>query len=253
MSNTKNNTDLVFWDLLILVLSVYVLIALLVISLVPVSNEIKSIISTIDSFICLIFIGDFVYRLVSAKRKFEYLKFGWIDLAASLPMVPFLRWGRALRIVRILRVLRGFKSVKHIMIFLFKKRSQSTFLSVLMATFILMLFAALSIANFETEIGGQQAFWWSLFTIITGEHWAYNPKSIEGKTISALLMVAGAALFSTLTAYIASYFLEGENEADEKRDNEILDEIREIKRQISVINDRIGNDSKHNTQKSSEE
>ena len=40
------------------------------------------------------------------------MKWGWIDLLASIPMVDPLRWGRLARIVRIIRFLRAIKSFR---------------------------------------------------------------------------------------------------------------------------------------------
>ena len=47
-----------------------------------------------------------------AERKLAYLKWGWIDLISSIPMLDFVRWGRIARVVRLIRVLRGVRSTR---------------------------------------------------------------------------------------------------------------------------------------------
>jgi voltage-gated potassium channel len=107
-----NRSDLTFFQLLILTLSIYVLTALFIQVAVPVSPETMSLIERIDFVICFIFIYDFFVRLYKADSKLSFLKWGWIDLVSSIPMFDVLRWGRLARIVRILRIMRAFRSTK---------------------------------------------------------------------------------------------------------------------------------------------
>src|SRR5882672_468209 len=98
------------FQLVMLVLSVYVLAALFVDTVFKLSPEISSLLQSLDTLVCLIFLGDFFYRLYRAESRLAFLKWGWIDFVSSIPMLDVFRWGRIVRLVRILRILRGVRS-----------------------------------------------------------------------------------------------------------------------------------------------
>src|SRR5579859_3354283 len=100
-----NHKMLSIFDLIIMVLSIYVLVALLVDSFFPLSPEVSRLLGFIDNFICLVFIADFVRNLATAPSMTGYLKWGWIDLVSSIPNLDFLRFARLVKIIRILRIL----------------------------------------------------------------------------------------------------------------------------------------------------
>jgi len=52
------------------------------------------------------------------------MKWGWIDLLSSIPMVGFLRAGRLLRLIRLLRVIRAFRSTRHLVNHIFANKAQ---------------------------------------------------------------------------------------------------------------------------------
>jgi voltage-gated potassium channel len=103
-----------FMNILIIFLSIYVLIALMVDTFIKLPPEISKILHLLDHMICVIFLFDFSYRFYKAESKLSYMKWGWIDLLASIPAVDVLRTGRAFRLIRLLRILRAFKSVHHL-------------------------------------------------------------------------------------------------------------------------------------------
>jgi voltage-gated potassium channel len=98
------------WQLIVLILSIYILMALFIETVFSVSDDTRKIIGYSDTFVCVIFLIDFAYNFFSAKNKIKYLRWGWIDLISSIPTVHAFRVGRMMRIVRILRLLRGVKA-----------------------------------------------------------------------------------------------------------------------------------------------
>ena len=102
------------YELFMLGLSLYVLVALAADAFLPLHPETRRVLSYADTAICAVFFADFVRNLVRAESKLGYLKWGWIDLLSSVPMVGAFRLGRVARIVRVFRVLRAFRSVKHL-------------------------------------------------------------------------------------------------------------------------------------------
>ena len=129
--NERVNKDISMWQVIMLFLCVYVLLALFVDTVFTLPHETSVLLNRIDTLICFIFIGDFIYQLVTANKKLAYLKYGWIDLISSIPYIHILRWGRFARIIRILRVLRGVRSVKVLFHFLFKKNHREHLLLLL--------------------------------------------------------------------------------------------------------------------------
>lgn len=121
-------------QVLMLVLSVYVLIALFVDTVFKLSPEMSSLLQKLDTAICFIFLGDFFYHLYRAESKLAFLKWGWIDFISSIPMLSMFRWGRIVRVVRIVRILRGIRSVKFIFGVLFENRARGTFGTVVLIT-----------------------------------------------------------------------------------------------------------------------
>lgn len=100
------------FQIIIIVLSVYVLGSLLVSTLFQLPPEVLRLLDLIDNGICLIFLCDFIYRFYKAPDKLSFMRWGWIDLISSIPVLNYLRAGRALRLIRLLRVLRAFRSTK---------------------------------------------------------------------------------------------------------------------------------------------
>ena len=94
-------------QLLMLVLSVYVLIALFADTAFHLPVEISALLRTLDAVICFVFLGDFFYRLYRAESKLAFLKWGWVDFISSIPLLTWFRWGRVVSMIRVIRVLRG--------------------------------------------------------------------------------------------------------------------------------------------------
>lgn len=87
--------------------------------------------------------------------------------------------------------------------------------------------AALMLAVEEGGDGSIDSFgdalWWAVTTVTTVGYADTYPVSPAGQGIAAFLMVAGIALFGVLTANIATFFIEQEQQDD--RVSERLDEV----------------------------
>ena len=196
-----------------------------------------------DTFVCVVFFADFVWQFIRSRPRIAYLKWGWLDLISSIPMLPAFRVARLARVARIIRVLRGARASRHMLGLILLHRARSTFGAVVFGSFVLLLFSAIAIVNVEPSLTPRDAFWWCLFTLITGEYGDFYPASTEGRIITALLMTAGVAIFGTFTASVASFFLEEEQEQDEQRDTAILAEIGKLTREISELKQQMGGET----------
>jgi voltage-gated potassium channel len=220
-----------FLNILILVLSIYVLIALLADLILDFPPEVARVLSFVDNVICVFFLIDFFTRFRAAQNKWKFMRWGWIDLISSIPEIEFLRVGRALRLIRIIRILRAFRSIKHIIGHIYRNRSQGALTTVAVLAFVLIVFSSISILQFEADVPGsniktaEDALWWSYVTITTIGYGDKYPVTTEGRIIAVILMTAGVGLFGTFTAFVSSWILtdrkrEEVAEAAEKRSAE---------------------------------
>ncbi len=225
------------YQLFMLALCVLVLISLAVETIWQLDADTRIILFWADTFVCLIFLGDFAASLMRASnRKRYFLTWGWVDLLSSIPAVGYVRWGRAARAVRILRVLRGVRSVRVLGGFILQRRAQGALLAATLASLLMLVFASIAILQLERGTGAnivdaEDALWWSFVTITTVGYGDTFPTSPEGRLLAALLMATGVGLFGTFTAFVASWFLSpGEEEQEEELEaiRKELAEIREL-------------------------
>mgnify|MGYP000097246341 CR=1 FL=1 len=232
-------------QVIMLFLCVYVLIALFIDTVFNLPSETSVLLRRIDNVVCIFFIGDFILNVITAKSKLGYLKWGWIDLISSIPNIQMLRWGRFAQIIRILRILRGIRSIKLIIRFLFANRAKGTFASVALISFVIVVFSSIAILNCETSPDSNiktasDALWWSFVTITTVGYGDFYPTTSIGRIIASTLITAGVGLFGTFTAYVASFFMQYEEEPDA----EIFEELKAIRQKLDMLEERVAkNDS----------
>jgi Ion transport protein. len=223
MSKTSQN-EIGFLDLLILVLSIYVLGALFIDTIFILPTEISRVLTTIDNGICVIFLGDFLFRFYKAENKLKFMAWGWIDLISSIPCLEMFRVGRLFRLIRLLRVLRVFRSVKVLIKHVFKSRINGTMTAVAIVTVLVIIFSSIAILMVETAYNSniktaEDAIWWTFETITTVGYGDKYPVTSEGRIIGVIVMVVGVGLFGTFTGYISSFFV-GEQKMKDKIKNE---------------------------------
>jgi voltage-gated potassium channel len=205
------------FNILILILSIYTLLSLVISTAFDLSNELTTLLNYIDNLICLLFLVDFFIRFKQSDNKLNFIKWGWIDLIASIPTIDILRAGRVLRIIRLVRVFRALKSTKLIYEHLNKNKKQSALTSVAMISFLMIIFSSISILQFEKDLNSniktaEDAIWWSYVTITTVGYGDKFPITTEGRVIGAILMTAGVGIFGTFTALVSSWFMENKKD-----------------------------------------
>jgi voltage-gated potassium channel len=217
----EKKDNLGFLNLLILLLSFYVLIALLVDTIFKLPPETSKLLNYIDNIICVIFLFDFFVRFRKAESKLAFMKWGWIDLIASIPTFDFMRAGRILRVIRIIRLIRAFRSTRHIIQHVFINKIQGTLTSVSIIAVLMLLFSSVAILQFETDPNSniktaEDAIWWSYVTITTVGYGDKFPVTTEGRIIAVILMTVGVGLFGTFTAFVSSWFVKSDEKSNEK-------------------------------------
>jgi voltage-gated potassium channel len=210
--NPPEKEKLGFLNILIIILSIYVLLSLLVDTFFKLPIEISKLLFTIDNGICFVFLLDFSIRFYRAENKLKFMKWGWIDLVSSIPSVDILRAGRLLRLIRLLRVLRAFRSTRILVNHVFRSRVKGTMTMVTIISFLIIVSSSISIlivenvpeSNIKTS---EDAIWWAMTTITTVGYGDRYPVTTEGRLIAVVLMVTGVGLFGVFTGYISSIFV----------------------------------------------
>ncbi|BDQ11689.1 potassium channel family protein [Sediminibacterium sp. TEGAF015] len=223
MEHTKNKNNVSQLNLVIIILSIYVLLALTIDTFFQLPKEVSRTLNILDNIICIVFLIDFCIQLYKSENKLKFLKWGWIDLISSIPTLDIMRAGRMLRLIRLLRILRAFRSTKNLVHYIFKNKTKGALTSASIIAVLMIIFSSVAILQFETNTNSniktaEDAIWWSYVTITTVGYGDKFPVTTEGRIIAAILMTVGVGLFGTFTAYLASWFLEQtkiEHENDE--------------------------------------
>lgn len=150
-----------------------------------------------------LFAADYLARLVLARRRWRFVRRHPLDLLVIV--LPVVRPLRVLRLVTVLvslnRQIRGD----------FRGRIG---VYVAGATALVSFAASLAVYDAErqhpdasiTSFG--DAMWWTITTISTVGYGDRYPVTWQGRLVAGLLMIAGIALLGTVTATIASWFVE---------------------------------------------
>lgn len=179
-----------------------------------VSNEsLRTILDVINTIFLPIFLGDFVWRLVSApsKRSYFFKEFGWADLLSSLP----LNQTKILRVFRLWRVGRfvrrfGARTLWHDFI---RHRADNALLTVVFLVICVVEFGALAVLKTEqyapvaTITNASDAIWYVVVTITTVGYGDRFPVTNMGRVVGVLIMMAGVGLFGTLAGFLSNKFL----------------------------------------------
>ncbi|CAN5393883.1 potassium channel family protein [soil metagenome] len=225
--NSDDKEDkLSYLNLVVIVLSIYVLVALLIDTFYKVSPEVSRVLSFVDTSICVFFLFEFSFRFYKAKSKFEFMRWGWIDLISSIPAIDILRAGRILRLIRLLRILRAFRSTRQLVHHVFRNRIKGAFTTVSIFAILMVIFSAIAILQVEDDPNSniksaEDAIWWAYVTITTVGYGDKYPVTTEGRIIAAFLMTTGVGLFGTFTGFVASWFV-AEKKHEEQKHNDTV-------------------------------
>ncbi len=229
------------YRLFMFLLGVYVLLALALETFVKLEASTVQVLNIADYAVCAIFFVDFWVNLSLAKSKWGYLKWGWLDLVSSIPMVDVARASRLARVIRVLRALRGIRLIRLLADHFTNRRSDGTFFAIALLSLLLVLFSSIAILQFETTPQSnirtpEDALWWAFATITTVGYGDKYPVTTEGRIIAAVMMTAGVGMFGSFTGLIASWLL-SPTKKDDEQDTELARlraQIDEVKSLVSV-------------------
>jgi voltage-gated potassium channel len=239
IQNNGRNGEIRPYELFMLMLCAYSLVALAVETFLhPGPNEVE-ILDAIDNLVCGIFLIDFLICLTRATNKWEYLSWGWIDLLSSIPVVGELRAGRLVRVIRILRVLRGIRLARVMAQYLQRHRADGAFLAVIFLSILILLLASVAILQVEQGEGrniqtAEDALWWAIVTMTTVGYGDKFPVTTAGRLIASCLMVSGVGLFGALSGSVTSWIL---NPVEERQEID----LEAIHGELAAIHSRLDN------------
>lgn len=198
------------YDLFILAISIFAILLIGFHAALKLDPQSEAVIEYADTALCVFFFFDFLRNLRQAPNRWRYLyTWGWLDLAASIPSIGFLRLGRAVRIVRVLRILRVLRAGRMLSTALLRRREGALWTALLAAT-LTVFTASIAILEFEREAGNiktaEDAVWWAITTITTVGYGDRYPVTTEGRLVAVFLMIVGIGLFGTLSGLAASWF-----------------------------------------------
>ena len=174
----------------------------------------------IDGIICVIFAGDFIYRLYHSESRLRFLKYNGYEILAMIPAIAFstIATGPAisegLRAIRLIRVVVVFARTAR-----FFKRSggfikRSRFISLFIITVTIIFIAAFVVLILESNVADARitnftdAIWWSISTVTTVGYGDIVPSSMAGRIVGMILMVVGIAVMTAFIAQVSATIVE---------------------------------------------
>lgn len=199
-------------DIPMMAVSILWLPILIIPIVVHLSNGLAETFAAIDYTVWALFVVEYFVKLYLAPDRGKFIRHHVLDLV--IIAVPFLRPLRALRIIRLLRLARVGVVMAEVL-----RRARSILTHkglhfILLAVLVVVLVgAAIEVAAEGNASGSNihtygQALWWAIVTITTVGYGDRFPVTAAGQGVAVVLMLVGIGLVGTLTATIASYFVE---------------------------------------------
>jgi voltage-gated potassium channel len=208
-------------DVPMLVVTLLWLPVLIVPLVVQLHGSMAETFATIDYTVWALFALEYVIKFSLAPRRGYFVRTHLLDLL--IVAVPFFRPLRMGRLVRLLRLVRVAVVVGEAL-----RRGKSIFTHngfhfvVLAAATIVFACAGLVTVAERSATGSNihnfgQGLWWSIETVTTVGYGDRYPTTSFGQGVAVLLMLVGIGLIGTLTATVASYFVQEKANATDVR------------------------------------
>jgi len=178
------------------------------------------LLTTFNTIIWVIFIAEFLLRLILAPDRWRFVRHSWLTIIALV--VPALRILRLARIVRAARVLRAARGVRLVRAVGALNRGLGTLGKTLkrngvwyVGGLILLVWFAGATGMYALEPHSTQgdgfssyfdALWWTAM-IITTMGSAYWPRTGEGRILAVIISMVAIGVFGYLTATLSSFFI----------------------------------------------
>jgi voltage-gated potassium channel len=229
------------FQIIVLVLTIVVLAALGVDTAIKLPPEISRILGILDTMVCILLFVDFCIRFRQAESKLAFMKWGWIDLVASIPNIQALRVGRFIRILRLIRLLRAIRATHKLSSIFLKDKIQTGVAGIVLSAFLLVMFCSVAIliceqqdTNANIKTAGD-AIWWAMTTITTVGYGDKYPVTALGRIVAMILMTAGIGTFGVLSGLAASFFIGPKQKSIVHEENKILARLEKLEEKIDRL------------------
>jgi len=207
------------------------------------------ILQRVDMFILIIFVADYVIRLMLAERKDRFVRSNMPELIAILPFSSVFRIARLARLTRLTRVSRVFARIprlvrvmsygrivlKKVNVFL---HTNGLIYAIYVTTVFVVLGAGL-INLFEDSIETfGDALWWSFVTATTVGYGDISPSTGAGRLVAVGLMLTGIGLIGMVTGTVATYFLGSKSERTLSTQKLLIEELKSQLDKLDGLSDR---------------
>ena len=176
-----------------------------------------------------IFVVDIVVRLALADGRLRYLTRHWYDvLVVALPLLRPLRLLRLIPLLSVLNLRARIRLRGRVAIYVAGGASLLAFCAALA-----VLDAERSSPNANiTDFG--DATWWVVTTMATVGYGDRYPVTGIGRMVGFGLMVGGIALLSTVTATLASWFVESV-QAEKEQGDDLQARMRRLEAKVELL------------------
>ncbi len=218
------------------------MMVVIIISLVPLAfkNNDTGIFAVIDTVCVIIFIIDYLARLITADYKLQrgtasffiypFTPMAIIDLLCILPSLHILSSGfrilKIFRLFRTFRVFRAFKIIRYsksinIIIDVIKKQS-TPLIAVCSLTVGYVLIAALVIFNVEPDTFSTffDAVYWAVVSLTTMGYGDIYPVTRAGQIVTMLSSLVGIAIIALPSGIITAGYMEEINKTGNQGEEE---------------------------------
>jgi voltage-gated potassium channel len=247
------------YNIFILVLTVLSL-AVMVVMLLPISQQTFQLLSVYDNVICVIFLIDFFLNLRAASKKSDYFigQRGWLDLLGSIPSFGLLKLGgllrlaRLSRLARITRLLRG-EQKKALVKDILDHRSQYAVFITIFLTILVLTVSSVLVLQFESKspnaniTTGGDSLWYAIVTITTVGYGDFYPVTAAGRVTAMFIMFAGVGIIGALASILASLLVGSSSSEEEEApattpdlsvpDFSVYEELKAIKAELGALHE----------------
>ena len=182
-------------------------------------TEFQNLALMIDYLVCVLFATKAAWDLWRAPDKLRWWKWGWADLAASIPEVEALRALRLCRLFLIIRVMRSTtQSVHSIATYFNVGRARAviaTVFSLIVVSVVISSFLILGVESSRPDANirtAEDALLWAVATlfgaepIYFGDHY---PVTLGGRLITLWLVIVSLGLIGSLAGVISAWIEQG--------------------------------------------
>jgi voltage-gated potassium channel len=203
------------YEFFILAISVLSILNMGLWFVLPFESQSWQLVFTVDAILTVIFLTDFVFRLLTAPTKWWYLRHGGgvFDFLGCMPGLRIFRLFRIVRAVRVVRRLGGPRVFGELREGL---AAGTLYLVVFLGLFTLEFVGLLEL-HFEQDAPGANittsgdALWWGYVTATTVGYGDQFPVTTGGRVVGILMLTVGVALFATFSGFLANAFLSIKN------------------------------------------